>query len=1051
MREPTFPSRMPGWLLIAGVALAGLLGVHISLVAFADHAMQHPGSWVRHLTRGEGWQAFGVLFRCAPTGLFAEISALSRHPPTPYQRWCGQWWRTLDRWSRGAGGSFVGTTMLLMTVAGAGAYFYALKRLVPQGASRRRTTTYATRDDLQPFLCPRGGSSEEMLKAGALPLGRTVPDDGRGMDLWLPLPYRRQHVWVLGVTGVGKTSAIIKRWLASDATLDGICAPVKMSTVAVDVKDPDLWEFAAPIAMRYQRRIIRWAPMSPDSMGHNFLDYVSTVGDTLAMAETILSNDPEYNRKDPFWRQTELNMLSTTIQLVCEESPQRLMDDLLREKMANVLGVVPPPRSLAFILGLSHLHPSEFVAYIERVDGHRSLWRDRYSKVFHGRDDRTIGTWQGLQNVLVIFRDPDVIAATSRSDFHLSVIARQPTTLIIGLPRTPGSRRQVLTALFLRQLLQMLAEDARGREPQALAVPVTLLLDELGVVGLIPTFQDFIATYRDLGVSFVLATQDRAQLVDVYGEEKADAIIANLHTRIIFGRDLRPEQAEEICRALGETIVPEPGVHYEHANPLKVARRGTRVTYQVRRLLEPNELRALSEFRAVAVLPGDVKAQVILPPVHTDPVYQRATRKVGAIEALRHDIEMDRVLGRLTAMPRITRAESASPRRDALPSAPEMLQPLRTPVDYPAQVAPEPQGAAHAPRSVTDGPLSDSQRLPEPTSGSATDTQPTASRVETATSAEHGETDTDEAARPSVDVEQQSPGSVVMSPSPSEKSAPSPPGVTENPQVIGSPLAAFLLEVLHGSLRDERLAPGSPRGWVFEDKRGEFLVPWGFLRDWAFKTRRRFTDLEAAWTREGLVRGRASLAVSNRSITCLMFSKMAAMRLPGELQHLLAQSFAKVPTAVVRPSTARVIEEWGPDLPAHSTGNATAHGSGDNPPPPRFLEFIQALERNGRHFIGHPARDEETPVYGRWQARSKGGEVLLVERSAAQAVFESVGIPNPAEVLTLWKQAGVLYLGGQIRSTFYTRRTHPEGNEFLALLWDKIRRYLPAPVGSRRT
>jgi hypothetical protein len=65
-------------------------------------------------------------------------------------------------------------------------------------------------------------------------------------------------------------------------------------------------------------------------------------------------------------------------------------------------------------------------------NGPRTVWRDCYSKVFQARDDKTLGTWQGLQNVLVIFGDPDGIAATSRSDFDLSVVARQPTTMVVG-------------------------------------------------------------------------------------------------------------------------------------------------------------------------------------------------------------------------------------------------------------------------------------------------------------------------------------------------------------------------------------------------------------------------------------------------------------------------------------------------------------------------------------------------------------------------------------------------------------------------------------------
>lgn len=303
------------------------------------------------------------------------------------------------------------------------------------------------------------------------------------------------------------------------------------------------------------------------------------------------------------------------------------------------------------------------------------------------------------------------------------------------------------------------------------------------------------------------------------------------------------------------------------------------------------------------------------------------------------------------------------------------------------------------------------------------------------------ETGTDEAANPPAEAEQRTLVAVATSAPPSEEPAPSPPTATEHSQVIGSPLAAFITEVLHGSLRDERLIPGSPRGWVFEDKRGEFLVPWGFLRDWAFKTRCRFTDLEATWTRDDLVRGRASVNVHGRAITCLLFSKIAAVRLPSEIQRLLAQSFAKVPPSEVRLSTVRAVKDWGPDLPADGKHGESARITGGSPPPPRFIEFMQALEHAGVHFIGHSARDEEAPVYGRWQANSKGGDVLLVERSAAQAVFESVGVADTAEVLVLWKQAGILYLGGQVRGGFYVRRTHPEGNEFLALRWGQVRRY----------
>jgi Type IV secretory system Conjugative DNA transfer len=1001
--------------------VAGLLGTHVSMVAFADYALGNTRRWMWDLTSRQGWQAGTVLARCAPTALLAATSF-----STPDRTRCRQWWLMFRTWTGGPGGSFFGATMLLMVAGGASAYIVALARLVPRGLARRRTTTYATRDELHPFLRPRGTLPEGIANAGALPLGETVPDEDRPhrVDVWLPLPYRYQHIWILGVTGVGKTSGLIKRWLATDARLDGRHSPAVMSTVAVDVKDPDLWEYAAPIAMQYDRRIIRWSPMSSDSAGHNFLDYVHSVGDTLDTAETILSNDTEYNRKDPYWRQTELTMLATTIQLVCEEAPDRLLGTFLLEKMRNVLGVVPPPRSLAFILGLSHLHPSEFIAYIDHIDGGRAIWRDRYSKVFQARDDKTVGAWQGLQNVLVIFRDPDVIAATSRSDFLLSAVARQPTTLIIGLPRKPGSRRRVLTALFLRQLLQELDDFVRERESKQLPVPVTFLLDELGVLGLIPTFQDFVATYRDMGVSFVIATQDRKQLIDVYGETKADTLIANLHTRIVFGRDLRPEQAEEICQALGETLVPEPGVQYEHTSALSIARRGTRVAYQVRRLLEPNELRAMPEFRAVVVLPGDIKTTVSLTPVHTDPAYRGMNRPISSIEALRHDIRMDRVLGRLTSTPRL-KSPSTAPSQS-------VLVPIDTPVDP----------SSESGMGTPDGLVDDLLRPQTPAPIHREQPLLAGDKGGTARSADPKPPPTD--SPPPALVEGPVASSLDSPPPRSKSSATLAHLMVHHPLPSESQMEAFVEAVVHGALRDERLAPGSPRGWVYAERRSEFLVPWGFLRDWGFKTKQRFTELEATWTRDGLVQGRGSVAVNGRWITCLLFAETASSQLPADLRALIAQSFAPVPANEVRPSKTRVLMQANP---GPGGGGGSTHSTQSSPPPPHLVEFLRAIDLSGAHFIGHPARKDQLPVHGRWEAGCRDGSVvLLVERHAAEALFKSMGVMEAAKVLTPWRQAGILFLGGQVRGGFFTRRTHREGNEFLALRWDRIRSFHPRAV-----
>jgi hypothetical protein len=160
--------------------------------------------------------------------------------------------------------------------------------------------------------------------------------------------------------------------------------------------------------------------------------------------------------------------------------------------------------------------------------------------------------------------------------------------------------------------------------------------------------------------------------------------------------------------------------------------------------------------------------------------------------------------------------------------------------------------------------------------------------------------------------------------------------------------------------------------------------------------------------------------------------------------------FAKVSATAVRFSTTRILKDCGPDL-ASSPSNADANGYAQGrPAPSRLVEFVQALEHAGIHFVGHPVRDQEAPVYGRWWVTAKGGgRLLLVERNAAKAIFESLGVRDPSQVLGAWKRAGVLHLEGEVRAEFYTRRTYPAGREFLALRWPAIDQYLAAVAPNR--
>lgn len=1031
-REVPFPSFIPGWALIAALVISASISWHLVFTAFAHQALGHPGPMIGHVLTGEGWQAVRALTRCSLTVTFSGLSTTVRHGrPSAFQQWCHRVWDAFEIWSQGQGTTWFGFTIVFVSASAAGAYIFTLRRFVPRGLGRRRSATFATREELREFT----GRASQRLREGALPLGEAVHEAARGVQLWLPLKYRPQHVWVLGVTGAGKSSAAIKRWVAADAVHDGVATPLRMSTVAVDVKDPDLWNFIAPVGMQYARRVLRWAPMSPDSMSHNFLDYVRTPQDALEIAEVVLSNDPQSKRKDPFWIGTERNVAQMTLFMLCTEPEEVLRQPWLEEKMADVLGTVPPPRSIPFFLGLTHLNAREFQDYVIKIDGPREVWRNRFSTAFAQGHDKLAGALLGIQNVLISFRDPTVIAATTRSDFNLRWVAEQPTTLVIGLPREPGHQRQILTALFIRQLLSVFAAVGAESEGHVLPVPVTMLLDELGALGYIPTLPDVVATYRDLGVSFVIATQDRAQLRDVYREDQADVLLANLRTRVVFGRDLRPEQADEICSALGEVVVAEPQVGFEHRGPFRVRKSMSRVGYQLRRLVEPNELRAMDEFHTAVVLPGDLKVHAVLPPVHTDAQFAAAdaTRTVDPLAVLRHEVAMDRVLGRRSPLLTPAAAGGASA---GYPGATGRLlratPDIRTarPAAQPPYGTPDSKDSPHPPPGTT-GPREVFRSVP----------------VEQAASLESRSASSSKTAPPA-----EPPG-----PSGSDLAAMAPAGRQTAP--AGSLLVEFLSTVVVGRLRDERLPNGSQRGWVVDDASADLVVPWGFLRDWGYRAKQRFMDAERKWRADGMLRGRATVMVAGKAVTCLIFPRTVLQELPGGVAKRISQEFQPLSRTDLKLSggVPKKPTGWGPDLPEPAL---SAPPSADIPaatppstPPPFLSEFMAAVCAQGASFMGHPTYDPTVPFQGRWVFKPRDdGALLLVEREASVRILAEVGVVDPPVTLQIWKDAGVLYLDEDPRGEFYIRRRGSDGTamrEFLGLLWSALRQWNLVPANMR--
>jgi len=205
-------------------------------------------------------------------------------------------------------------------------------------------------------------------------------------------------------------------------------------------------------------------------------------------------------------------------------------------------------------------------------------------------DARTLGNiMSGVANKLSWLKDDSVRRFTSASleppDF--SQLLREPTAVYWVLHEQDMARLQPLSSLFFTLLLDELTT-------QQGPVPVTLLLDELANLGVLPNFPTTVSIARGRGVCLVLGVQSLSQLEARYGRDGAATIRTCCATKLSFhGLDM--ESTRAVSDLLGEGTI----AHQRES-------RGTHgVSYsddQVsRRLMTPDEVRRLPEHEILMV------------------------------------------------------------------------------------------------------------------------------------------------------------------------------------------------------------------------------------------------------------------------------------------------------------------------------------------------------------------------------------------------------------------------------------------------------------------
>lgn len=155
---------------------------------------------------------------------------------------------------------------------------------------------------------------------------------------------------------------------------------------------------------------------------------------------------------------------------------------------------------------------------------------------------------------LQIWSNPRVDAATSATDFDLRDIRRKHMAIYVGISPGDIPRNAPLLRLFFDSLLSVNTSQTPEQDP-TLTVHTLLMLEELAQLGRMDRLVHGLQYIRGYGFRMALVIQNRAQIMDVYGNYAATDIFDNVGCEMIYGTG-DEKLADQIEKRMGDDTVP---------------------------------------------------------------------------------------------------------------------------------------------------------------------------------------------------------------------------------------------------------------------------------------------------------------------------------------------------------------------------------------------------------------------------------------------------------------------------------------------------------------
>jgi len=310
------------------------------------------------------------------------------------------------------------------------------------------------------------------------------------------------------------------------------------------------------------------------------------------------------NRDDPDDVIIELQKIATML-FVAPDHGEAFWSNGARTGFAGVGAWIAETSDEPLTMGAiyRHLNQGDARGFFKKELGNPSLilsvgCRTALADFAGGSDNSFADVKKTITNVLGLWLNPLVDAATAASDFDLRQLRKRPISIYLGVSPDELDRIAPLYNLLFQQLIDLNVRELPG---ETTPIPVLVILDEfarLGRASVIASAFSYVAGY---GIRLLPVIQSRSQLRGVYGEHVADEIVANCGVEVAFTpKELRV--ANDLSERIG--YVGQDSITKSLTINGLLANRSKSISEQRRALMLPQELMQFSAGKLVLLRGG---------------------------------------------------------------------------------------------------------------------------------------------------------------------------------------------------------------------------------------------------------------------------------------------------------------------------------------------------------------------------------------------------------------------------------------------------------------